>query len=71
VQSEREAPKLILTDRAPGSLLVSRCEEGEAIKLIGAPLWKAWRHVTRSPLLQRRRVRAIRQLAYGTKKRTI
>ncbi|MDR3352855.1 MAG: peptidase M50 [Zoogloeaceae bacterium] len=30
------------------------------VTLIGAPLWKAWRHVTRSPLLQRRRVRAIR-----------
>jgi hypothetical protein len=33
VQSEREAPTLILTDRAPGALLVSRCEEGEAIML--------------------------------------
>jgi len=28
--------------------------------LLGMPLWKAYRHVTRSPLLQRRRARAIR-----------
>jgi putative peptide zinc metalloprotease protein len=36
--------------------------------LIVAPLWKAWRHVTRSPGLQRRRAQAVRftlALAFG------
>jgi hypothetical protein len=35
VQSEREAPTLTLTDRALGSLLVSRCGEGETVMLAG------------------------------------
>lgn len=30
------------------------------VTLIGVPLWKAWRHVTRAPTLQRRRTRAVR-----------
>jgi len=30
------------------------------VTLIGVPLWKAWRHVTLSPGLQRRRVEAVR-----------
>jgi putative peptide zinc metalloprotease protein len=30
------------------------------VTLIGLPLWKAWRHVTTSPNLQRRRQRALR-----------
>lgn len=31
-----------------------------AVTLLGMPLWKAYRHVTRSPVLQRRRAQAIR-----------
>jgi putative peptide zinc metalloprotease protein len=33
------------------------------ITLIGMPLWKAWKHVTQSPALERRRVQAVRRSA--------